>query len=98
MKTNNGDYLFGRPDGPGFTSIWGKPRVVTQEIAQGTSCLGDSMYARLYSRRGITVEIGLRNDDFTKGLKSIRARCRDAMVVTRALAWASLTGLQGVTP
>ena len=96
MKTNNGDYLFGRPDGPGYTAIWGKPRIVTQEIAQGTSALGDSMYARHYTRRGITVEIGMRNDDFTLGLKSIRARCRDAMVITRALAWAELTGLEGV--
>lgn len=96
MKTNNGDYLFGRPDGPGFNLIWGKPRVITQEIAQGTAVVGDSMYARHYSRRGITVEIGMQSDDFVKGLKTIRARCRDAMVVTRALAWARLTDLQGI--
>ena len=92
-KTNNGDYLFGRPDGPGYNLIWGKPRVLTQEIAKGTACLGDSMYARHYTRLGIVVEIGLIGDDFKKGLKSIRARCRDAMVVTRAKAWTALSGL-----
>ena len=92
-KTTTGDYLFGAPDGPGFMMLWGKPRVVTQEIAAGTACLGSSMFARLYSRRGITVEIGLVADNFKKGLKSIRAGCRDSMVVTRAAAWGQVTGL-----
>lgn len=92
-KTTDGEYLFGSPAMSGAMTVWGLPRVKTQEIAEGTALVGDSMYCVHAVRRGIQVEVGYHDTDFGMGRKTIRVGLRCAMVVRRAAAFTQVTGV-----
>ena len=88
---NQGGYLFGNPDVRGATTVWGIPRVVTTEIAENKALTGDFMQCAFYTRRGVEVQVGYVNDDFSKGRVTIRAGLRGAMVTYRPAAFVEST-------
>lgn len=92
-KTTDGDYLFGSPAITGAMTVWGLPRVKTQEITEGNALVGDTMYCRHAVRRAVEVEVGYNADDFSTGRKTIRVRMRCCMVVRRATAFCHVTGV-----
>lgn len=88
---NQGGYLFGNPDVRGVTTVWGIPRVLSTEIAEDLALTGDFMQCAFYTRRGVEVQVGYVNDDFSKGRVTIRAGMRGAMVTYRPTAFVKST-------
>jgi HK97 family phage major capsid protein len=93
-RTADGLYILGNPASDIPTRLWGVPGL--QSVA-GTSTkltAGDYRnFSGVYVRRGIDVQIGYNNDDFTKGQLSIRADVRIAIVHFRPKAFGTVTGL-----
>ena len=75
--------------------MWGLPMAQVDAGSAGTALVADFRnYTRLYYRSGPSgVEVGYVNDDFKLGQKSLRADVRAALVVRRAAALCSVTGL-----
>jgi hypothetical protein len=48
---------------------------------------------QLYIRRGLEVQVGYVNDDFTKGKQTVRAGIRCALVIYRGAAYSTVTGI-----
>jgi HK97 family phage major capsid protein len=95
LSTANGLYLFGPPSESGIQRLWGVPVSVADVVPVNTAIVGDfQAHSTLYTRQGVEVLAGLINDDFRKGLQSIRATLRVALVVYRPTAFASITGLE----
>jgi hypothetical protein len=62
--------------------IWGLPVVLEQGLTQNTAVVGDFQdFAELDIKKGLTVETGYNNDDWTKNLQTIRAEMRAARVL-----------------
>jgi HK97 family phage major capsid protein len=93
-RTADGLYIMGNPDSPGSMRLFGLPVAINEVLSQGTALVGDfSRYARLKERKGIEVQVGYTGTQFTEGKKTLRADVRVAMVVRRAAAFCTVTGL-----
>lgn len=93
-RTADGIYIMGNPDSPGSMRLFGLPIAINEVLAQGTALVGDfSRYARLKERKGIEVQVGYVGTQFAEGKKTLRAEMRVAMVVRRAAAFCTVTGL-----
>lgn len=102
-KDSNGQYYAGGPfSGPygiggysvaGF--MWGKPVIETTAIAQGTALVGAfRVGGQLFRRMGLTLEMTNSDaSDFQYNRIAIRAEERLALVVYRALAFCTVTGI-----
>ena len=66
--------------------------VQTTQIAKGTFIVGDMTKSNWRNRQDITIEFGYENDDFTKGLLTVRAVARAAHYVKNQSAYAFVTG------
>lgn len=94
LRTADGIYIWGSPSEAGPERLWGLPVAQSQRIAEGTGLTGDfANFSQLFERRGIVVETGFVNDDFTKGQRTIRASGRWALAVYRHEAFATVTGI-----
>jgi HK97 family phage major capsid protein len=94
LKDANGNYLWGSPAEAGPERMWGKPVVPTTAISEGTGLTGDFMlFSQLYRKRQIRVEVGLINDDFIKVKQTIRVTGRISLVIYRAAAFGTATGI-----
>jgi HK97 family phage major capsid protein len=94
LQDVNGRYIFGEPGSVIPQRMWGLPIALTTEMTENTGLVGAfTDHSELVVRKGITVEIGYNQDDFTKGKKSIRAEMRAALVIYRGLAFCQITGL-----
>lgn len=94
LKDANGNYIWGSPAEAGPERMWGKPVVPTTAIAEGTGLTGDFMlFSQLYRKRQIRVEVGLVNDDFIKVKQTIRVTGRISLVIYRAAAFGTATGI-----
>ncbi|HET99260.1 MAG TPA: phage major capsid protein [Aurantimonas coralicida] len=95
LRTADGIYIWGSPSDSVQMRIWGLPVVENESLSQGTGLVGSFMAAwiQLVERRGITVEMGFVNDDFTKGKQTLRASGRWALPVYRPPAFCTVTGL-----
>lgn len=94
LRTNDGQYIWGNPSGVVVTRIWGLPVVETDAQTENTGVVGDfANFAELVNRKGIDVQIGFVNDDFSKGKKTIRADFRIAIIWYRAAAFCTVTGI-----
>lgn len=94
LRTAEGVYIWGSPSDAGPARMWGLPVAQSDAKAAGTAYCGDFQnFSGLFIRRGIEVQVGYNNDDFTKGLKSIRADLRVALVFFRPAAFCKVTGL-----
>jgi HK97 family phage major capsid protein len=93
-RTADGLYIMGSPDSPGSMRLFGLPVAINEVLTAGTALVGDfSRYARLKERKGIEVQVGYTGTQFTEGKKTLRADIRVAMVVRRAAAFCTVTGL-----
>lgn len=93
-KTTDGIYIWGSPSEAGPASIWGLPVVLSTAVPQGTAIAGDyARFSGLHVKKGLFVETGYTNDDFTDGRVTIRAGMRCAIVHYRAPAFSQITGL-----
>jgi HK97 family phage major capsid protein len=93
-RTADGLYIMGNPDSPGSMRLFGLPVAINEVLTAGTALVGDfGRYARLKERKGIEVQVGFTGTQFTEGKKTLRADVRVAMVVRRAAAFCTVTGL-----
>jgi HK97 family phage major capsid protein len=96
LKDGNGQYLIGKPHGGTIKTLWNRPVVETQAIAQNEFLAGAfKMGAQIYDRSEAEVMISTENgDDFEKGLATIKAEERLALAIYRdeAFVTGELTG------
>lgn len=94
LKDANGNYIWGSPAEAGPERIWGKPVVPTTAISEGTGLTGDFLlFSQLFRKRAIRVEVGLVNDDFIKNKMTIKVTGRISLVIYRAAAFGTVTGI-----
>lgn len=93
MKTTDGAYLFGGPNGQQLRSLWGLSPTITENITSGIGLVGDTMWIYVANHQGIEIEMGYIADDFQKFRKSFRGSLRFALPVMRPGAFCKITGL-----
>ena len=94
LQTADGIYIWGSPSEAGPERIWGLQIVQTAEETENTGLVGDfANFSMVFERKGIDVQVGFVNDDFTKGRKTLRADMRAAFVVFRPAAFCTVTGI-----
>jgi len=80
LKTTDTAYLVGNPFGSITPILWGLPVVLSTSMAAGKFLVADFAGAYdLVERQSTVVEVGYKNDDFTKNLMTIRAEKRSAL-------------------
>ena len=95
--TSGSGYYLGSPATNFVERLWGLPVVPTDHLDDAATAgviggvVADTMYIRVWVRRGIHSEIGWNSDDFTKRLLTIRAAIRLGVQVRRPQAICSLT-------
>lgn len=102
-KDSAGQYFGGGPftaaygNGPiiMFSTLWGKPAVITPAIAAGTALVGAFREAtEIRDRQGLTVEMtNSDQDDFVKNRITIRVERREALLGYIPMALCQITGL-----
>lgn len=94
LRTADGLYIWGSPSEAGPNRIWGLPVVLDQGLTANTGVVGAFQeYSELDIKKGLTVEIGYNNDDFTKNLQTLRAEIRAVPVFYRPSAFSQITGI-----
>lgn len=97
LKDDMGRYIIGNPQGTLNPTLWGKPVVATQAMAEGTFLTGAfQLGAQIFDRWDARVELGYVNDDFTRNMVTILAEERLALAVYRPEAF--VTGEFVATP
>lgn len=84
-KDSTGSYIFANPQGIAQPTLWGRPVVETQAVAEGEFLVGAfNIAAQLFDREDTTVEISTEDsDNFRKNLVTVRAEERLALAVYR---------------
>lgn len=93
LATADGVYIWGSPSEAGPERIWGIRIVMTTAETENTGLVGDFTHCQLFERQGIEVRVAFVNDDFTKGLQTIRASMRVGFPIYRATAFCTVTGI-----
>lgn len=85
LKDTQGRYLFGDPHGFTVPSIWGKPVVPTQAIAQSNFLSGAfDLAAAIWDREDVTIRVAEQHSDwFARNLVAILCEERLALTVFR---------------
>ncbi|UMM63102.1 hypothetical protein DM15PD_00560 [Aristophania vespae] len=103
-KDKNGRYIFTNPTAAGIPTLWGLPVVETMAMTPGKFLTGGLSYsAQIFDRQMALIEVSTENNDnFEKGLVTIRATERLALAVYRpeSLIYGSFgdTGTAPATP
>ncbi len=94
LRTADGIYIWGSPSEAGPERIWGLDVVLSQAQTQNTAVVGAwKMFSELAVKKGVTIERGFINDDFTKDITRLRAEMRAALIFYRPTAFAQVTGV-----
>jgi HK97 family phage major capsid protein len=95
MRTPDGVYIFGSPLDPNPTRIWGLPVTPTLAIPQGSALVGAyRVGSQQFIRQDYTMQISNEHDqNFMKGILSIKIELRLALVLYRPAAFCEVTGL-----
>lgn len=94
LRTADGIYIWGSPADAGPNRIWGLPVVIEQGLTQNTAVVGAFQeFSELDIKKGLTVETGYNNDDWTKNLQTVRAEMRAVPVFYRPSAFTQITGV-----
>ncbi|MFW6331217.1 MAG: phage major capsid protein, partial [Gemmatimonadota bacterium] len=93
-RTADGIYILGNPAQAGAMSLFGLPVALSDAIAEGTGLVGDFQnFVQLWERRGIELQVGYVNTQFTEGEQTLRADMRAALTVYRPAAFCTVTGI-----
>lgn len=93
-RTADGIYILGNPAVAGPMMLFGLPVAIGDVITENTGLVGDFQnFSQLFEKRGIVVEVGYVNTQFTSGQKTLRADFRVAFVIYRPAAFCTVTGL-----
>lgn len=77
MKDANGNYMFGGPAQVGQQMLWGRPRVVSDQMEKGDVLLGEFNQIAWMDRDGISVEAFTQHKDYAqRNLVYVRAEAR----------------------
>lgn len=89
LKDSTGRYIIGNPQGNAQPTLWGLPVVTTQAISVDKFLTGAfKMGAQIFDRWDASVELATENeDDFIKGMVTVRACERVALAVNRPEAF-----------
>lgn len=95
LRTADGIYIWGNPSEAGPMRLWGLPVVESESLTENTGLVGsfNAAWIQLVERRGIVVEMGLVDTQFTEFEKTIRASGRWALPVFRPAAFCTVTGI-----
>lgn len=95
MTDGNNRYYGQGPFGLGPNTIWGRPRIVSHRLPQGTAILGDLRTITLLDREGLSVLAFNQHKDFAqRNMTYIRAELRAAQAIFKPanLVVATLAG------
>jgi HK97 family phage major capsid protein len=82
MKDADGRYYSGGPWASGPQTIWGRPRVVSPKLAQGTAVLGNWGTVTLFDREGLSVLAFNQHKDYAaRNLVYVRGELRAAQAI-----------------
>lgn len=95
-KATTGEYSFDvTTDSGGLVRLFGKPLILTTAITLNTALVGSfRTFSAIWRKMGLTVQVGLNADDFTKNKKTILAEYREALTIYRPAAFTKVTALQ----
>lgn len=95
LRTADGIYIWGNPSEAGPMRLWGLPVVECESLTENTGLIGsfNAAWIQLVIRRGIVVEVGFVDTQFTEYEQTIRASMRAALAVYRPAAFATVTGI-----
>jgi HK97 family phage major capsid protein len=88
-KDSYGRYIIGEPGSDGTPPmLWGRPVVVTTQMASGYFLVGAASAAMIRNRQGVTVDISTEHSDFfIKNMVAVRVEARLALPVFRPAAF-----------
>lgn len=95
LRTADGIYIWGNPSEAGPERMWGLPVVKCDASAAGTGWVGSFLpsWCALVERRGVVVQVGYVNAQFTQGKRTVRADMRAAVVFYRPAAFSEVVNL-----
>jgi HK97 family phage major capsid protein len=94
LKDGNGNYIWGNPSEAGPERIWGKPAQQTTAATEHSALSGDfPMFSQLWRKRAARIDAGWQNDDFVKNKITLKITSRICLVIYRAAAFGTATGL-----
>jgi HK97 family phage prohead protease len=79
--------------GPELLLPGGCPIVPTAGLVDGQALVGAASTAPLFSRGGVSVELGFHGQNFVRNITTLRGEVDAAVGVTLPAAWAKITGL-----
>jgi HK97 family phage major capsid protein len=95
-KDTAGNYAFNvLTDQAGVMRLFGKILILTPAITLGTALVGSfRLFSHISRRMGMTIQVGLNDDDFTKNKRTVLGEFRESLEVYRLSAFTKCTGLQ----
>ncbi len=95
LQTADGIYIWGNPSEAGPERLWGLPVVQADSLDENTGIVGsfEAAWIQLLERRGLLVEMGFTGSQFVEGKQTIRASMRTVLVIYRAPAFGTATGI-----
>lgn len=97
LQESTGAYIWSAPSAPTSMPdmrIWGLTCRPTPALTAGTALLGNFRgYSQIWRRMGLSIRVAYANDDALKNLVRIIFEERLALVISRASAFVTITGL-----
>lgn len=88
IRNNNGDFYFGGPAGMGVSTLWGRPRVESEAVPEGTMVAADWRWAVMWDRMAAGIRVFDQHADFAaRNLVMILAELRAAFGIVRPPAF-----------